>query len=132
MPDKIKSPYMRIKNYTLYLGGQDFSISALNKPKQLYYATLHHTSPQLTSTHLNSLHLTSPQLASPHFTSPHLTSPRLTSPRHCIYACMIQRVSKQKASTQARQASTVGREHLIYETYKQAKSQQSKHGKHPQ
>ena len=72
MPDKIKSPYMRIKNYTLYLGGQDFSISALNKPKQLYYATLHHTSPHITSPRLTSLHIASPHLTSLHLASPHL------------------------------------------------------------
>ena len=49
MPDKIKSPYMRIKNYTLYLGGQDFSISALNKPKQwyYYYYSMCHAAPSL-------------------------------------------------------------------------------------
>ena len=75
MPDKIKSPYMRSKNYTLYLGGQDFSISALNKPKQLYYYyyySMCHAAPSL---------------------------------------------------------SLTGN---IHETYKQAKSKQSKHGKHPQ
>ena len=80
MPDKIKSPYMRIKNYTLYLGGQDFSISALNKPKQLYYY---------------------------YYSMCHAYE--LQSPRGAL--------------------SLTGN---IHETYKQAKSKQSKHGKHPQ